>query len=266
MKMCRKIVSLLAVLILALALAAPAFAADYPLVNDTAGLLTADEAAGLEQRCEEISDKWNSDVVIVTVNSLEGKTATAYANDYFDYNGFGRGSDRSGIVFLLSMEDRDWCMSARGWAITAFTDYGRQYIFEQMQYDLSEDNYAAALDTYAAECGRFMEQAANGEPFDTDNLADPKSYAVCILIGLCVGAVTAGIVCLIFAAELKTKVPQREASSYVRPGSAHITRRQDMFLYSHTQRVRKQENSGGGGSTTHISSSGAVHSSSSGKF
>ncbi len=52
---------------------------------DEAGYLTEDEVATLSAQLDEVSDRLNVDVVIVTVNALEGKTATAYADDYYDY-------------------------------------------------------------------------------------------------------------------------------------------------------------------------------------
>ena len=265
MKFWKKAGVLFAAAMLAFSLAVPALAANVSLAEDQAALMTDAQVQQLEQQMEEISDKWNCDVAFVTVDSLDGKTPQAYADDYFDENGLGRGTERSGIVFLLSMEDRDWQISTRGYGITAFTDYGINYIFEQMRQDLSDGNYASAFGTYAEECDRFLAEAAKGTPYDTNHSAAPKNYVVRILIGLGIGLGTAGIVCIIFAAQLKTRVPQREARAYTVPNTAHLTRQQDLYLYSHTERTRKPENQGGG-SSTHISASGATYGGGGGKF
>ena len=66
----------------------------------------------------------------MTVKSLEGKTATEYADDAFDYDGYGLGEDKAGILFLVDMGDRNWATSTHGYAITAFTDAGLSYIEE----------------------------------------------------------------------------------------------------------------------------------------
>ncbi|MDR1560450.1 MAG: TPM domain-containing protein, partial [Clostridiales bacterium] len=58
-------------------------------VYDGAGLLSAEQIGELKSAINNIIDEYNFDVVIVTVNSLDGKTPEAYADDYFDYNGFG---------------------------------------------------------------------------------------------------------------------------------------------------------------------------------
>ena len=56
-----------------------------PLLVDDAGLLTTEESTALLEKLEEISQRQQNEVAIVTVNSLDGKTAQAYADDYDDY-------------------------------------------------------------------------------------------------------------------------------------------------------------------------------------
>ena len=40
------------------------------------------------------------DAVIVTSNNLNGKSQQDYADDYFDYNGYGVGKEKSGLLSL----------------------------------------------------------------------------------------------------------------------------------------------------------------------
>ena len=70
-----------------------------PLLVDEAGLLTEEESSELLNKLEDISQRYENEVGIVTVNSLEGKTAEAYADDYYDYNGYGYG-EKSGDGFV----------------------------------------------------------------------------------------------------------------------------------------------------------------------
>jgi len=72
-----------------------------PRLIDGADLLTDSEEAKLLERLDEISEKYQTDVVIVTNYSLEGKTSTAYADDFFDYNGYGFGENADGILCSL---------------------------------------------------------------------------------------------------------------------------------------------------------------------
>ena len=67
----------LAALILAAALAVPAFAVEggfadlYYRMNDSAGVLTEDEDSELEDALEELSLRQSFDVTIATIESLE---------------------------------------------------------------------------------------------------------------------------------------------------------------------------------------------------
>ena len=68
-------------------------AAHDPRLVDDANLLTSEEQSDLEQKLDTISEELQFEVVIVTTNTLGGKTPTAYAQDYYDYNNYGYGSN-----------------------------------------------------------------------------------------------------------------------------------------------------------------------------
>ena len=125
-------------------------------LKDEAGLLSDDEADSLLAQLDEISERQNCDVIVVTVASLDGKTAESYADDYFDFNGYGLGQDRDGILLLLSMEDRDWAISTHGFAITAFTDAGQSYMTDHFLSYISDGEYAQGFQKYAELCDQFL--------------------------------------------------------------------------------------------------------------
>lgn len=116
MKMKKKIWHGLFVLLCLFILMLPAKASSIPaerqkpLLVDDAGLLTAEESTALLEKLEEISQRQQNEVAIVTVNSLDGKTAQAYADDYYDYNGYGYGENDDGILLLISMGERKWAI------------------------------------------------------------------------------------------------------------------------------------------------------------
>ena len=88
----RSLCAVLAALVLLLALAVPAFAADgfadlYYRMNDSAEVLTEDEDNELEASLEELSVRQSFDVVVATIDSLEGEGSTSmeeYADDLYD--------------------------------------------------------------------------------------------------------------------------------------------------------------------------------------
>lgn len=236
---------------------------------DEAGLLTAEEASALLMQLDEISERQQSDVVVVTVDSLEGKSAMAYADDYFDYNGYGMGSDQSGILFLISMREREWRLSTKGSAISAYTDAGQEYITDLVTPKLSERDYSGAFEKFASLCDRFLTQAAKGAPYDVRNMPREPVSTTQILIALVGGALLALVVVMVMRSSLRSVRPQPVADSYVRPGSLYISSSRDIYLYSTVSRTARQTSSsgsGGGGSSTHTSSSGSTHGGSGGRF
>lgn len=134
---------------------------------------------------------------------------------------------------------------------------------------LADGDYAEAFRIYAACCDDLIDQARAGHPFDEDDVPrKPMSLIVplvCIVIGAALGiAVVQGM-----KAQLKSVRKEKSAANYVRPGSMNLTGKQDLFLYSNVNRVKretKSSSSGGGGSSTHRSSSGTTHGGGGGKF
>ena len=98
---------------------------------DMADLLQESEEKALLALLDEMSERQQLDIVVVTANTLNGKTPMEYADDFYDYNDYGFGAQKDGVLLLVSMEDRDWWISTTGYGITAFTDAGITYIGEQ---------------------------------------------------------------------------------------------------------------------------------------
>ena len=91
------------------------------LLVDDAALLTAGEASELTAALEEISTRQELEVALITVPSLpDGYTAQSYADNIYDYYGYGWGDDDDGILLLLSMGEREWAVTTYGYGITAF--------------------------------------------------------------------------------------------------------------------------------------------------
>jgi uncharacterized protein len=188
-----------------------------------------------------------------------------YADNFFDYNGYGQGSTRDGLVLLISMEERDWWISTCGYAITAFTDAGIDYIGEKVTSYLTDGDYAAAFEEFAVQCDIFVKQARAGEPFDTHNLPkEPFNKGMALVIALVAGLILAFIYTGKLKGELNTVRKQTAAAGYVK-GGVNITASKDFFLYRNIQKTAK-ESSNSGGSSTHTSSSGASHGGGGGKF
>ena len=237
-----------------------------PRLTDEADLLSDSEEKDLLAKLDEISDRQKCDVVVATVNSLEGKTAMEYADDFYDYNGYGYGEERDGIILLISMEDRDWWMSTCGYGITAFTDAGQKYMSDKFIPMVSDGEYADAFTKYADLCDEFLTQAKTGEPYDKSNMPKESLNIIWLPIDLAVGLFAAFIVASLKKSKLKTVRRKAAAQDYVVDGSFRVTKNYDRFITKNvtTRTIHRDDDSGG--SSTHTSSSGSSHGGSGGKF
>lgn len=271
----RKAYSLLLCLMLVSALVLSVSAAsELPRVIDGADLLTAGEEDKLEQLSQAIRTNYEMDVVILTVDTLGGKTAQDYADDYYDEHGYGCGGNASGLLLLLAMEEREWYISTCGDAIYAFTDYGLEQISDLVVPYLSGGSYYQGFVTFMTALPDYLDAFSNGMPIDgyasdyDPNRSDVVFYeterhvnvVISLVIGIMAAAITVGVMCY----SMNTKRMQAGAGDYLKPGSYQLRVQRDMFLYSNVSKVRRQENNssgghGGGGSSIHTSSSSRSH-------
>jgi len=247
---------LAAVLIAALCL--PVFADNTrgPRLVDSADILTDSEESKLSKRLDSISEEYKSDVVIVTVSSTEEKDAQNYADDYFDYNGYGFGSSFDGMLLLISTEFNDAAITTTGKGEKTLSDSRIDEFWDELGNNMSNHDYHAVCAVFVDNCEYYLNGDINGYPFETVKV---------ILISIVIGLIAAFIVTMILKGQLNSVVRRNNATEYVKAGSLNITASNDFFLYRNITRTPKQtSNSSGGGS--HRSSSGRSHGGRSGRF
>ena len=277
----KRILTFLLTLALLGALLVPCFAANTDLVIDGADLLADSEEAILEDELLEKSDRLEFDIVVLTVDGLEGRDINAYADDYYDYNGYGRGDNHDGCMLIIDMDTRYYTMSTTGYGTTAITDYGLEVIYDEILDDIKNQDYLSAFEHYADIVEDYVIQARNGSPYDVnnnyggytadsfdysdwdDNTPYKPDYAKGVIISLIVAVIIALIVTSMVKKSYKPVAFQSNATNYLNQGSLNISQSYERFLYNHVAMVKIQSESSSsghsGGSSTHTSSSGMSH-------
>ncbi len=250
---------------------------ELPLLVDDAWLLMTYDKEEISALLESVSDKWNADVVIVTTNSTDGKTAQAYADDFYDYNGYGRDSRNTGILFLIDMGERQWAFSTTGGAIDVFGDRDLAVMEDEIIGYLSGGEYKTAFEKFAEYVDYYFQ--AYEAYLQGDSSLYEESYAGHgfylgtggkVFIGLIVGVIVGFSV----AGSMKSKMVgirrSRYAGNYVMRDSMQMKRAADIYLYRHVSKVKIQSESSGSGThrsgSVHVSSSGVSHGGRSGRF
>ncbi len=267
MKLLKKIAAFFTAAVMCASMAYPAYAENSDKVVDMADLLTDSEESALEEDILNVISKYGYgyDIVVVTANSSDGKTAEAYADDYYDYNGYGYGSEYSGVILYIDMGDRAWHISTCGKGIQVFTDRRIDLAGEKIVPYMGDGDYYSAFREFVYCADDYIESYENGDM----ETASERDYLHILRVSVVGGLIVALIVCLIMKSQLKTAVKQFGAGNYIRRGSLNVQYSRDIFLYKNVSRVKIETDSGGhsgGGSSTHVSSSGRSHGGGGGHF
>ncbi|MBR0041327.1 MAG: TPM domain-containing protein [Oscillospiraceae bacterium] len=248
-------------------------------VADLAGVIEPSRLVSLNALADEVSEKYQCDVAVVFVSSLEGNDIVRYSDNFFLDNGYGIGADRDGILLLISVGDREFNESTSGYAITAFTDYGLTNYLEPnfTRYLINgRDDWAGAAEQFINDCGTLLEQAQNGKPYDyypsDPPEREPKSLKetapLAALISAVVGFFSGGIPTGAMKRQMKSVEKNYGAAHYAR-GGLNLRTSDDRFLYANVAKTpipqRTEHHGGGGGSNVHVTS-GHTFGGSHGKF
>ncbi len=236
-------------------LAEPVYTTDgslYPIV-DHADLLTDDEEQELAQQIWDIQNQYQSAIVILTVDSIGSRSAMQYADDFYDYYGYGIGEDHTGTIFLLSMENRDYWMSTTGKAKQTYSDGDIEYITGYALDHLSAGEYFEGFQVFIEGCCNELDSEYNAGRFTISKL----------LICLAIGFGLALIPLFYFIGQLHTVHPQSGASGYSQ-GGLKLHTHSDRYVRSTISKTKIPKDSGG--SSTHTGSSGTSHGGGGGHF
>lgn len=253
-----------AVLILLVSCSLPIFAKGtsnvraLPRMNDEANLIDEKSEARLNSKLDALSEEWQFDFAALTVNSSNGKDIISFSDDYFDYNGFGIGADRSGVVLVICLDPRECYISARGEG-TSYFDYDDcQDIIDEFYNELTSGNYAEVFDIFADSACARLDEGRNGKTFSYRWNSFISDWQTTILIPIGVGVVLAIITIAILISGNRSVRKNAAAGTYQVPGSFALSRSEDHFTHKNVSRTPKSDSESSGG--THTSSSGASHS------
>lgn len=214
------------------------------LVEDYADVLTNSEEAILIAKLDALGSEYNIEIGAITVDSYEGKAPQDFADDFYDYNGYGYGDNDDGLIVVFNTGkvdgNRNLAISTHGKGVELLTDMEIDLIIEMMINPIKNGDFAGAFDNFIVECeGAFDESV----PF------------FWIPVSILVGFGLAFLIVKIQASKLKTVIARVDASDYV--GNVILTGQYDNFMYKNVRSTPRAQSSSG--SSTHRSSSGRSH-------
>lgn len=204
------------------------------LLYDEADLLSDNEEYEASMKLMDASEKYNAQITIVTIDSMDGGDIDEFVEYLYDSMGLGYGENHDGVLLLVCMDPREYRILSNGFAGDAIEGDEMDNIEEAIVSDLSSGNYADAFDEFIDECSYYLNGHLNGFPFD---------FGKNILIALAIGILAGVIVAFILKGQLKSVRKQNQANVYVKQGSMQITNSNDFFLYRTVDRREKESSS-----------------------
>ena len=219
---------------------------------DEADLLTDEQEADLVKKLTEVSHATNAQIVIVTMASMDGGDIDSFVDYLYDSMGFGYGENHEGVLLLVCMDPREYRILSNGYAGTAIGPDQIDTLCDFMETYLPNGHYVAAFNSFADQCGEFLEYYQMGSPFKVG-----KNLAISLIIGIIAGL----IVAFVLKSQLKSVRKQDQAHRYVKPGSMTVDIQYDIFLYRTVTRTQKQKRvestSSGSGNTARSKGGGS---------
>ena len=255
-------------------------------VFDQAGLFSETEIIQLEEKIAQCRKSTKMDVVIVSAYADGERSAEEYADDYYDYGGFGVGKKASGVLLLYYMDGPgqpggECYISTAGTMINMLTDERIESILDDVYGDLGNRDFAGATEHFLEDVKVYVKEGVESGQYtydrDTGEIVRYHSIRLYeVAIAVVIAGILAGSVCLDIKKRYAMKQSSREVSNSLQAYRADcafcfsVAGDKMVNKYVRSVPIPRNTSSGSGGrghsgsssagrSTIHTSSSGRSH-------
>lgn len=246
-------------------------------VIDNANLFSAGDVQQMEAIIERIESDHQVDMVVLTTYDVPDDYSESmwrirdYADDFYDNGGYGMGSDFSGMLILLDMNNRAIWLSTGGVMIEYINDSREEDILDRAYDHLSYGGYARGVQAALERVAYFMDKGRAEGTFLYDEATGKRlsgmynaltSGEIMLAGGLGAAAALVVFLCVSGSYNLSgsTYTYDRHANASIR-----FTREDERFVRQFVTRRLRNTNTGShgggrsGGSGVHRSSGGRSH-------
>ena len=249
----------------------PIWAADGTRVFDEAGLFSEQEVQELEAQIDAVRSSQNADLAVLTVEDAQGKSAEAYADDFYDSHELGVGDDASGILLSIDMDNREIYVSTSGYAARVLTDARVDDVLDAAYDGVADGNYADGALEAIEHIDHYLELGVPAGQYT--QVRGEKKHSLEwyeVLFAAAAAAIVAALPCVSVMRRYKMQKEHRQALGYHMAYRADSTlqfvQNEEQFVNRSvvTRRIPRNPGPGAPGglagrTTMHQSSSGRMH-------
>jgi len=216
-------------------------------IYDFANLFSDSEEEELFDLINDFIDEYNIDMIVVTIDENNKGSTSKYADDFFDYNYFGIGDDKDGVIYLIDMDNREIFISTNGSAVSIYNDDIVDLMLDECYADVSINDYSSSVMSFVKISKNYYEEE------------DVKSvnWVVTIILSLIFPTI---IVYTVISSYKNIKLATK-ADDYFNDNLTKYGFAVDNFISTSTNRVKIKNDSRNVGRSvsTRRSSSGEIH-------
>ncbi|MCB5935826.1 TPM domain-containing protein [Caldibacillus thermoamylovorans] len=220
-------------------------------IYDQAGLLTDREVTKLETLATQVGEKWDTDILIVTVND-PNIDVKQYTEDFYDEKIDEQGLDKWNVAMLtVDMNNREVYLAGFYKGKLYLNDSRLDNIREQISPALTAGNYEQAFEQFIWLVDDYM-------------AGEPANIFLQWWFQLIIAVVIGGVITGAFVYNSGGRVTTNNRT-YLNTDTSHILAKRDDYIRTVVTKTRKpsQNSSSGGGG---ITGGGHSHSGSRGSF
>lgn len=241
-------------------------------VVDDADIFTDEQEAVLNERINEVIEKYDIGYVLFTDDDNHGLSPEEYSSDFLHFGGYGVGDEYGAVVFYLCFDPSDRC-----WRTTSINSYEDIFssrvtyvIDELVDADIRAGRYYEAFLTHIAfvedifenngvlpdDYLQYLDGSKKSSSFSTEKLF------ISIIVAVVLGSIVGGMHLAICRNKMRVVAPV-DAHEYLVKDSFKLRDKRVYYLYSTVTKTAKSKSSSssGGSSYSSGSSSGGSYSS-----
>ena len=134
------------------------------LVNDFAGILSAQEKSLLESKLVAFDDSTSSQLCIVILKTLDGEPASSYAPELFNFWKIGQEGRNNGILILVSMDNPRETFINTGYGLEEFVPdiMAGRIVQEDLLPYFKKEQYYEGLDKASTDLMQMLKGSFKG--------------------------------------------------------------------------------------------------------